>query len=95
MPRKVMVLHRWQVVTAFVAITAAFVVMGVILKSQQDAIQQSRVTSCQKTYESFRDVFSPFFQPPAKRTVQQQHDIDKFNRIIDKKKAGCGRQTKP
>lgn len=45
-PQKVIVLRRWQVASAFVALTAAFVAMGVILGVQvghnRDAIRRVR-----------------------------------------------------
>jgi hypothetical protein len=53
--------------------------------------QASRVFSCQQTYESFRDVFGPFL--PKHPRGKQRRDIEKFNRIIDRKKAACARQT--
>lgn len=56
-------------------------------------IQKGRVASCQKTYESIRDVFKPFFAPPNNRTQEQTDQIRKFNNTIDARKAGCAIQT--
>lgn len=56
-------------------------------------IQDSRVTSCKQTYQSFRVVFKPFFRPAKKRTAQENKNIKKFNSIINAKIAGCSKQA--
>lgn len=56
-------------------------------------IQESRVSSCRQTYEGIRDVFKPFFRPMTDRTAKERKDIRKFNRVINRLKAGCDTQT--
>lgn len=58
-------------------------------------IQQSRVHSCSTTYESFRQVFKPFFPPPGHRTAKQKRDLAKLDRIINKHKSKCVKQVQP
>jgi predicted PurR-regulated permease PerM len=57
-------------------------------------VQQSRVESCQKTYEGIREVFKPFF-PQHPTNKQQIDNLEKFNTTINKLKAACDKQTKP
>jgi hypothetical protein len=63
MPRRVVVVHLWQIAVAFIAITLAFVVAAGWLTHQQREIQRQRVTSCKHTYEGVREIFRPFFRP--------------------------------
>lgn len=58
-------------------------------------IQVSRVKSCKRNYESIRQIFQPFFPPPAHRTPKQKADLKKFNELIDKRIKQCSIQTKP
>lgn len=58
-------------------------------------IQQSRVYSCQKTYEGIKEVFKPFLSAPRKRTAQEQRDIIVFNKTIQHLKVKCNTQVKP
>jgi hypothetical protein len=70
-----------------------FVALGFYFNSQRVGdIQKSRVASCQQTYEGIREVFRPFF-PPRPRSKEQQANLDKFNRIVDRRKANCTKQT--
>lgn len=93
MPRRVVVLHRWQIAVAFIALTVAFVVQGVLLKQTINDVNHSRRISCERTYEGIRDVFRPFFRPPLVRTAKERRDIRKFNRIINGLKARCDKQV--
>lgn len=56
-------------------------------------IQESRIASCQTTYNGIREVFRPFF-PPVPRTPKQEADLNKFNSTIDKLIKQCKTQTK-
>jgi hypothetical protein len=56
-------------------------------------IQQSRITSCERTYEAFNQVFRPFFPPPQHRTAKQQHDLAKLHRTIRRLERHCTDQT--
>jgi hypothetical protein len=57
-------------------------------------IQQSRVDSCERTYEGIREVFKPFY-PPKPRTLKQIQDLETFNDTINNLKAHCVIQTHP
>jgi hypothetical protein len=57
-------------------------------------IQQARVSSCRQTYEGVREVFLPFFPPKKDRTAEQQANLDKLDRTVDRLKARCGQQTR-
>ena len=95
MPRKVVTVRRWEVVFAFVAVTAAYVIglwLTVHLNNERITdINQSRLESCQRTYEGVRQVFNVFFPDAPKG--QEKKDIRKFNRRVDALKRGCERQT--
>ncbi len=57
-------------------------------------IQQSRIESCERTYEGIREVFRPFF--PKHPTNQRQIDnVETFNTTINNLKKACTKQTKP
>lgn len=58
-------------------------------------IQRSRVHSCRQTYESFNQVFKPFFRPAKLQTPKEKHDLAKFKAIIKRLKSKCVTQTKP
>lgn len=92
MPRRVVVLHRWQIASAFAAVTLAFVGAAGWLTHQQREIQRERVASCERTYEGVREVFRPFFRPTKVRTRKERHDIRKFNRTVQRLKAHCDKQ---
>jgi hypothetical protein len=92
MPRRVVVVHLWQIAVAFIAITLAFVAAAGWLTHQQREIQRQRITSCKHTYEGVREIFRPFFRPAPARTTKERHDIRKFNRIVDQLKAQCDKQ---
>lgn len=57
-------------------------------------IQQSRVSSCRKTYNSIHEVFEPFF-PKKPRTRAQQELIDRFDHRVHLLVMGCTKQTAP
>lgn len=54
-------------------------------------IQKTRLQSCQRTYQSYFQVFGIFFikNPHGK----QKHDQEKFTAVVNKKIAGCAKQT--
>lgn len=58
-----------------------------------DEIQNSRVSSCKKTYEGIQDVFRTFF--PKKLTDAQKKILAKFDRDISRLVRGCEKQTRP
>lgn len=98
MPRRVVTLHRWQIVGAFVAVTAGFVIGAVIFAGWNNDriadIQQSRIASCRQTYEGVRQVFRPFLRPPAKRSAKERRDVRKFNATVNELKRRCDVQIK-
>lgn len=57
--------------------------------------QQSRIASCRQTYESFNEVFKPFFPPPKKRTQEQRDNLQKLSDRVDELKKNCSVQTRP
>lgn len=63
-------------------------------------IQSGRLESCQRTYQSFLDVFRPFF-PPGKPTLKngwEQRQIDNWHSLentVVRKKAACPAQIQP
>jgi hypothetical protein len=70
-------------------------IVGYIANSHRISdIQQSRLVSCQRTYEGIREVFSPFFLPANKETPKQAENRHKFNTTINRLKEGCSHQTK-
>ena len=95
MPRKIVTVRRWEVVIAFVMVTASYVIglwLIVHLNNERIAdINKSRLESCQRTYEGVRQVFRVFFPDDPKG--EQAQDIHKFNRRVDALKRGCERQT--
>jgi hypothetical protein len=93
MPTQTVSLHRWQIVAAFISVTTAFVVQGVLLTQTINNVNHDRVVSCQRTYEGVREIFKPFFQPPKQRTHKQSRDIGKFNHRVDELKGRCDIQT--
>jgi len=80
-------------ISLYLALGALFVVGWVSNNHRADEIQRSRVYSCQQTYESIKDVFTPFLTPPRKRTAKEAADIALFNKIINSKKANCVNQV--
>lgn len=92
MPRHVVVIRRWQVALAFLAVTVAYVVGLVLLERLVHRVNHERVVSCQRTYEGVREVFRPFFRKPAVRTAKEQRDIAKFNATVDRLKERCSVQ---
>jgi hypothetical protein len=60
-----------------------------------DDIQQSRIESCERTYQGVREIFKPLLPPVKTRTAKQRHDLKIFNDRIDQLKHGCATQTKP
>jgi hypothetical protein len=94
---------RWRFFQVWVVVFTIVVIwlirdnnhLGQQNKARISDIQVSRVASCRTTYESFREVFSPFFPPPGKRSPKQARDLKKFNNIIDRKKRKCIRQVQP
>lgn len=54
-------------------------------------IQKARLQSCQRTYESYFQVFGIFFVKNPKG--KQKEDQEKFTAIVNKKIAGCAKQT--
>jgi hypothetical protein len=91
--------NRNHLKTAFNMLALATLVLYLALGGLTFAfyitIQHSRVSSCEKTYESIRDVFKPFFRPPDKQTAKEKADKIKFNRTINAKKASCDIQVSP
>lgn len=63
------------------------------IRQNQLLIQQSRVESCQRTYEGVRQVFQPFLRPHPRG--EEARRIARFNERIDMLKLGCVTQTKP
>lgn len=59
-----------------------------------DEIQNSRISSCKKTYRGVRDVFRPFF-PKKPRTVSQKKLVTKFDGVVKRLVRGCEKQTRP
>lgn len=93
MPQRVVVVHLWQVVLAFIAVTTAFVIQGILLTQTINDVNHDRVVSCERTYEGVREIFKPFFTPLDTQTPKQRRDIAKFNRRIETLKSRCGIQT--
>lgn len=52
-------------------------------------IQESRIETCHSIYQSFHVIFDPLTPPPGKRTRKQQRNIERFNKLIDKKTREC------
>jgi hypothetical protein len=96
MPRRVVTLRLWEILLAFAAITAAFVIglyFVVHWNNQRIAdIQSARLSSCERTYEGIREVFRPLF--PAHPTPRQRTDLETFNTTIDRLRDGCAKQTR-
>lgn len=56
-------------------------------------IQDSRISSCERTYLAFKQVYAPFLPPPDLRTPKQKHDIAIFYRLITNLRHQCDIQT--
>lgn len=56
-------------------------------------IQKARLESCRQTYGAFPKVFRPFFRPKSQRTREEERDIRKFLRQVEKFQATCPAQT--
>lgn len=99
MPMRAITVRRWEIVVAFVAVTAGFVVGAVIFTGYNNDrvrdIQQNRISSCKRTYEGVREVLRPFFRPISERTPKERRDIKKFNDTVDRLKARCDTQVQP
>lgn len=79
---------------AFIVLTLVFFgILGGFAYIIAD-IQRSRESSCEQTYISIREVFTPFF-PPEPRSKRQQERVDQFNSTIDELRKGCGDQVNP
>lgn len=61
------------------------------LKQAQQDIQTSRLASCKRTYNSFQQVFNPFFT----KQQRQQPNFKKFQRVLIHLKAGCKKVITP
>jgi hypothetical protein len=78
---------RWRALTLWIILFTAFSFW------QYTALQDSRVSSCKRTYEGIRLVFQPFLPPEEAATPQQVRNIEKFNNRITVLKANCDKQT--
>lgn len=76
----------------YIALGIALLVIYINLGQKSDAIQDSRLVSCERTYESFNEVFKPFFRPAAQRTKKEQSDFDKLHNKIKELKDRCSTQ---
>lgn len=55
-------------------------------------IQQGRISSCQRTYQAFIEVFKPVEPPPSKRTPEENARVHQFNRTIRRLQRNCSHQ---
>lgn len=78
----------------FFLILCGFAAVALANRHRVDEIQDSRVKSCQTTYDGIREVFTPFFPDPP-RTPEQIDNLNKFNDTIDKLRNRCEVQTRP
>jgi len=93
---------RWIVFNALATVVLLLIILGIAgvgwySNRQRIAdIQQSRVTSCEKTYGAFLDVFRPFF--PRERTdwtPEQARNWGRLATVVDTLVARCHQQTRP
>jgi uncharacterized protein HemX len=68
---------------------------GLVGENQQRIAEQqeSRLRSCRQTYESFNEVFKPFFPPPKQRTSAQRKSLQKLENRVRELKRTCPKQT--
>lgn len=86
---------KWRALSVWIVlVSVAWIIAWTANQNRIHDIQKSRVASCQKTYESFKEVFAPFFPPEKKRTKEQQNNLDKLNKVVDRLKLRCTIQTK-
>lgn len=91
------ILHRLAIATGLLFILSVVIgVSGYVANGHRiDDIQQSRVYSCQQTYEAFKKVFRPLIPPPELQTPKQKQDTAKFFHEANVLKRRCVKQTNP
>lgn len=76
-----------RALTVFIIVFSCVALLGQYNNRQRiHDIQKSRVLSCQRNYQTTRDIFRPFFPPKKHRTVKQQENINKFLHLTDPRK---------
>jgi hypothetical protein len=87
----------WAVAFATAALFLFLVALGtyayVANTHRINDIQNSRLHSCQQTYEAFHKVFDPLIPPVKDQSEKEQADIAAFNKEIKKLINSCARQT--
>lgn len=89
---------RWWIIIVSIALMFQYTQIRDSVQQNKQRItdiQASRIVSCITTYESFRQVFKPFFPPPGHRTVKQNQDLNKLNKIVVARKKQCVVQVQP
>jgi hypothetical protein len=76
-------------------LTKKTAVLNLANRHRINEIQESRVSSCKRTYSGIRDVLRAFFPVAKKRTHVERTAISKLNRTIFVLRRSCKRQTKP
>lgn len=96
--RRGLLLLALATVVLFIGLVITGVVGWAILENRADDIQRGRLESCQRTYQSYIDVFRPFFPegPPIASnknwTAEQIENWENLNRTIRRKKTQCPSQ---
>lgn len=88
-------LRRLAIATAILFVISILIAtFGYLANKHRIAdIQDSRVSSCERTYLAFKQVFKPFIPPLTLRTQKQKHDIHTFYKLIKELRANCNHQT--
>lgn len=68
-----------------------------IIKNRQliNAGKRDSIASCKHTYDSFREVFEPFFPVPKKQNEGQKLLLRKLDKTIERLKPTCDRPAQP
>lgn len=64
-------------------------------RNRIEDIQESRITSCQRTYLAFEEVFNPFFPSKEVATKKQLDELERFHQQVVKLVGDCQYQTRP
>lgn len=85
---------RWNLLAIWILLFSIAVILGLLANQHRvNDIQQSRVESCKRTYQSFKDVFKPFVSKHP--TEVERARLQAFNALLDSKIQGCDKQVKP